>query len=226
MSHLHTSVLGTSKHRRVLSITRNTSVFPTLESSHAVTLPGLNVGDVPFTSPLKASSVSSKHHTVNNIDNSPSDETPEGIIDTVERTHDKNNQILGKQMSINNVNTTLELRHSRTTPNDISSPKNDANKLELQEDILNIIDSVTNMDQNTNSAKKYLHNLLRYINYNNATLHHDQDGDLHFYLNRMPEEEKKLVFKDWVLYKKDMLNDSFNKRVATKTSILKDTLQR
>ncbi|SMN20162.1 similar to Saccharomyces cerevisiae YJR089W BIR1 Subunit of chromosomal passenger complex [Maudiozyma saulgeensis] len=221
----HIVVLGISKHGRVLSITRNTSALHTLESPLNGIPPYSNIEDLPFTSPMKASSVSSLHPTHNTIDNIHLDEIPRTSIAVDMKKEDKNNVIVDKKLPVYNENTPSKMQHSEGTSKDVSSRAELVNSLETEENLQKIFNLVTIVDRDTNNVKKYFHNLLRYINYNNATLKDDTDGDLHFYLNRMPELEKKMTFINWVHYKTDLLNKSFDKRVRTKTNILKDTFE-
>ena len=44
----------------------------------------------------------------------------------------------------------------------------------------------------------YLRDLLRYINQNDATLANDRLGELHYFFQSMPNEERNMTFEDWL----------------------------
>ncbi|KAG0672194.1 hypothetical protein C6P45_003669 [Maudiozyma exigua] len=79
--------------------------------------------------------------------------------------------------------------------------------------------AVNEIDTDTNSIKEYMHNLLRYINYNNATLNNDKDGDLNFFMNHMPNIEKNMNFGDWIKYKLTEIHKGFVENISKKSVI-------
>lgn len=49
--------------------------------------------------------------------------------------------------------------------------------------------------------KDYFHDLLVYINKNDATLGNDKDGELAFFIRQMPDTELDMTFENWVTEK-------------------------
>lgn len=69
--------------------------------------------------------------------------------------------------------------------------------------------SLAKIDEGTSVVKKYFHGLLNYINHNDASLLNDDDGDLAFFINQMPDTELNMTFPEWIHYKKDLLKREF-----------------
>lgn len=76
------------------------------------------------------------------------------------------------------------------------------------------------MDENKKIVRDYLHELLQYINNNNATLKSDKDGDLNFFIQQMPEVELDMTFHEWIDKKKNLLKKEFSQEVQQKLEIL------
>lgn len=84
------------------------------------------------------------------------------------------------------------------------------------------IDKLLKLDEDRSIAKRYLHDLLRYINHSDATLNNDVDGDLNFYMNKMPELEKRMTFKLWIQDKIKVNHQVFVNDLKKKQNVLKD----
>lgn len=77
------------------------------------------------------------------------------------------------------------------------------------------------MDEDKKLVKSYFHDMLRYINNNDATLANDRDGDLAFFIKQMPEEEMGITFSQWILRKRDELKNDIQDDVKKKLERLK-----
>ena len=71
-------------------------------------------------------------------------------------------------------------------------------------------------------VKNYFHDLLKYINNNDATLSNDQDGDLAFLIKQMPNEELDMTFTNWVNLKVRSIKHEFIDDCEKKLNILKN----
>ncbi|CDH16520.1 uncharacterized protein ZBAI_08308 [Zygosaccharomyces bailii ISA1307] len=78
------------------------------------------------------------------------------------------------------------------------------------------------MDEDKNLVKNYFHDMLRYINNNDATLANDRDGDLTFFMKQMPSEEMDIPFSQWITKKKEALQKEFQEDVKQKLRKLRD----
>lgn len=77
------------------------------------------------------------------------------------------------------------------------------------------------MDEDKNLVKTYFHNMLKYINNNDATLANDRDGDLAFFIKQMPKEEMSITFPQWIIRKRDELKNSIRDNVKKKLQRLR-----
>ncbi|CAI4045205.1 hypothetical protein SUVZ_10G2720 [Saccharomyces uvarum] len=78
------------------------------------------------------------------------------------------------------------------------------------------------IDENRLLVKNYFHDLLKYINNNDATLSNDQDGDLAFLIKQMPNEELDMTFTNWVNLKVRSIKHEFIDDCEKKLNILKN----
>ncbi|SCV02861.1 LAMI_0H03576g1_1 [Lachancea mirantina] len=81
---------------------------------------------------------------------------------------------------------------------------------------------ITKHEENRLLLRSYLHRLLRYINYKDASLSNDKNGDLHFFFNKMPSEEQDLNFVSWLDNKEQELKRSFAEELANKMQALEE----
>lgn len=75
-------------------------------------------------------------------------------------------------------------------------------------------------------VKEYLHNLLVYINRNDATLATDKDGDLAFFTNKMPPDELTLTFSEWLVKKMAIVEREFVQESEFKLKSYRDRFQK
>lgn len=64
-------------------------------------------------------------------------------------------------------------------------------------------------DEANRILRDYFHDLLVYINKNDATLANDRDGELAYFMRQMPVEELDMVFADWVENKLKKIKTDF-----------------
>lgn len=83
-------------------------------------------------------------------------------------------------------------------------------------------EKIFKMDEDKNLVKNYFHDMLRYINNNDATLANDRDGDLTFFMKQMPSEEMEIPFSQWIMKKKKALQKEFQDDVKQKLRKLRD----
>ncbi|CAI4034487.1 hypothetical protein SMKI_10G2800 [Saccharomyces mikatae IFO 1815] len=77
------------------------------------------------------------------------------------------------------------------------------------------------IDENRLLVKNYFHDLLKYINNNDATLANDKDGDLAFLIKQMPNEELEMTFNSWVDLKVQSIKREFIDDCDKKLNILR-----
>lgn len=77
------------------------------------------------------------------------------------------------------------------------------------------------IDENRHLVKNYFHDLLKYINNNDATLANDKDGDLAFLIKQMPAEELDMTFNNWVNLKVQSIKREFIDDCDKKLDILR-----
>lgn len=77
------------------------------------------------------------------------------------------------------------------------------------------------IDENRLLVKNYFHDLLKYINNNDATLADDKDGDLAFLIKQMPSEELDMTFNNWVNLKVKSIKREFIDDCDKKLDILR-----
>ncbi|CCD24371.1 survivin NDAI_0D00570 [Naumovozyma dairenensis CBS 421] len=92
------------------------------------------------------------------------------------------------------------------------SPLEERFKIEEEYKNNDFLQELNKIDENTLIVKKYFHKLLKYINNNDATLHHDRDGDLTFFINQMPNTELDMTFEEWIKSKKIIYSRNFKRR--------------
>ncbi|KOG98669.1 survivin [Saccharomyces eubayanus] len=78
------------------------------------------------------------------------------------------------------------------------------------------------IDENRLLVKNYFHDLLKYINNNDATLSNDKDGDLAFLIKQMPNEELDMTFTNWVNLKVRSIKHEFIDDCEKKLNILRN----
>ncbi|CAI4043953.1 hypothetical protein SKDZ_10G2850 [Saccharomyces kudriavzevii ZP591] len=78
------------------------------------------------------------------------------------------------------------------------------------------------IDENRLLVKNYFHDLLKYINLNDATLANDKDGDLAFLIKQMPNEELDMTFIAWVNMKVQSIKREFVDDCDKKLGILRN----
>ncbi|CDH11516.1 uncharacterized protein ZBAI_03302 [Zygosaccharomyces bailii ISA1307] len=83
-------------------------------------------------------------------------------------------------------------------------------------------EKIFKMDEDKKLVKNYFHDMLRYINNNDATLANDRDGDLTFFMKQMPSEEMEIPFSQWIMKKKEALQKEFQDGVKQKLRKLRD----
>lgn len=82
------------------------------------------------------------------------------------------------------------------------------------------------LDENKNLVKSYFHDMLKYINRNDATLANDRDGDLAFFIKQMPEEEMSITFSEWIIRKRDALKKDLVRETDSKLEKLRKEFDR
>lgn len=80
-------------------------------------------------------------------------------------------------------------------------------------------------DQNRILVKEYFHDLLLYINKNDATLENDKDGDLTFFVRQMPAEELDTTFPEWLEKKMSRVRSEFLSDADEKLNQLKEQFE-
>lgn len=85
-------------------------------------------------------------------------------------------------------------------------------------------DKFVKLDENRLLVKSYLHDLLRYINKNDATLANDEDGNLSFFIKQMPAEELEIPFPEWINKKVEVVKKEFIVDYNRKLELLKSQL--
>ncbi|CUS22170.1 LAQU0S04e09780g1_1 [Lachancea quebecensis] len=85
--------------------------------------------------------------------------------------------------------------------------------------------SFKSIDEDRRVLSHYFHNLLRYININDASLANETDGDLNFFVNHMPEAEKRLDFPAWIDRKVMALKQEFNRDYKSKIMKVEEQFQ-
>lgn len=85
-------------------------------------------------------------------------------------------------------------------------------------------DKFVKLDENRLLVKGYLHDLLRYINKNDATLANDEDGNLSFFIKQMPVEELEIPFTEWISEKVEVVKKEFILDYNRKLELLKTQL--
>lgn len=85
--------------------------------------------------------------------------------------------------------------------------------------------SLNSIDEDRRVLSHYFHNLLRYINLNDASLANEADGDLNFFVKHMPEDEKRLSFAAWLDEKVVALKEEFNRDYKLKIVKLEEQFQ-
>lgn len=85
-------------------------------------------------------------------------------------------------------------------------------------------DKFVKLDENRILVKSYLHDLLRYINKNDATLANDVDGNLSFFIKQMPAAELEIPFTEWISEKVEVVKKEFILDYNRKLELLKTQL--
>lgn len=222
--HQRPNVLGISKHGRVLSITRGLFLTENEESGANNSNPIIELKeDLDLQVDLPVSNEISQKQDSNTI---PDIKTQDDVIADDEVDSDDDDDDDKEDIAI--ARTKIKKVIHETSSIDISL--NDKQNISVDKlpdtpqtmDTKGITNSLNEIDKDTNSVKEYMHNLLRYINYNDAALNNDKDGDLHFFMNHMPDIEKKMSFGDWIQHKLLEINKEFVKNITKKSSISKD----
>lgn len=81
-------------------------------------------------------------------------------------------------------------------------------------------------DENRRIVKDYFHDLLVYINKNDATLANDHDGELTYFMRQMPPEEVDMTFTTWVESKLDKIKMDFARDCEEKMRTLRMDFER
>lgn len=219
MSFIHPriNVLGISKHGRVLSITRGLFAVENekreVNNANIINKPDENLN---FNKDRSGNNDSIHKLISNNIQNiktqdnsiyEDKDEDEDDIAIASTKIKKVIHETSSIDMSLNN-NQNISLEKIPDTS------ETSGNK--------NVLSSLNEIDKDTNRVKEYMHTLLRYINYNDATLNSDKDGDLHFFINHMPDAEKKMNFGEWIQYKLIEINKEFVKNLTKKSLISKE----
>lgn len=215
---LYNNDLGISKHGRVLSITRG-SFLKENDQSESNYSNSFNRSKLELEFSNRSLDIpegvesSPKHNNNNNIQ--------------VSRIEDKSTGMNKDEDEDDIVTASTKIKKVIHETSSVDITQQDKSDLSVEKirDILetngskSISTALNEIDTDTNSIKEYMHNLLRYINYNSATLNNDKDGDLNFFMNHMPNIEKKMNFGDWIKYKLTEIHKGYVENITKKSVI-------
>lgn len=108
-----------------------------------------------------------------------------------------------------------EMRSKNTTPSLRLIGESNDQKLS------NSDEKPANSEETRKLVKEYFHDLLVYMNKNDATLGEDRDGDLAFFIEQMPASELDMTFTHWVDEKLKTMKQEFKEECGAKLSFLK-----
>ncbi|GMM56679.1 survivin [Maudiozyma humilis] len=82
------------------------------------------------------------------------------------------------------------------------------------------ISQINSIDNDRKIVKDYLHDLLNYININDASLNNDRDGNLTYFMDKMPESEKNMQFENWTETKVKSIHKTFTDDIDNKKKLM------
>lgn len=206
-------VLGISNSGKIQNISEHNDVAP----------------DIPLMK-LPETVKLSQNHTADNTPldiSSPTTKKPLKLETGLTEQDDiPNNPNIQNQLAKNdNASNTLGTANYHNSNKDVSEEMNmDQNvnyRLEVKDktrkvDTHDIISKVEHIDDDRKIMKKYLHDLLTYINSTDAALNDDKDGNLIFFMDKMPESEQDISFERWALNNVTSINKTFVEEIDIK----------
>lgn len=222
---LPTGVLGISNNGKIQDISKFNDVtrnIPSIELSSTVKLSHVELTN---NTPLDISSPTSKRTLRNVRNSSPFKKTIHseqvGQFTTQKDRHISADVLDDKEMMEDDVETNKDITNLETANlQEIQSSNIPSDNNAESTDQPDNISQIYSIDNDRKIVKDYLHDLLNYININNASLNNDRDGNLTYFMDKMPESEKNMQFENWTQTKVKSIHKTFTDDIDNKKKLM------
>lgn len=116
-----------------------------------------------------------------------------------------------------------ETKEKKTVASQVSSSPNN---IEAVDQAKSSTSQFEKASEDGRIVKDYFHDLLVYINKNDATLADDRDGELAYFMRQMPAEELDMKFEDWLQAKVNRIKLDFTRDCEEKLRNLRQEFER